>query len=511
MKLSTKLKIVALSLVAAFGAGLVYYANAETIDNTRDCDKYAVVYCGTMSVQEMRERYFNKGVSTIYGAFGISYEMLSGNYANGAVYRNGEVRLDNGTVVATNARTAIRNISGGTPISGTDAKVVPASRMGSAQRAFIRLDEQGRFKFAIMAPCGNPVVATNVVVPPKPKPQPVATCKALDQPVINRQTNTVALKAHATVENGATVKSYTFSITDASGKEVFSRSNTTSALTSETSATIKEAGTYTARVTVTTSLGDRTSNDCVKQFTIQPETPKANPGIKIEKKVDGLKHKTVQVGNEFPYQVTVTNTGNVDLKNAVVTDNAPQGVTFLKASEGTLQNNTWKATIAELKQGASKTFTITATIKEQVTGKVVNTACVDTPEIPGDKDGCDNATVDVPEKVEACNVQTGVIEKVEKGKENTPPYTTDLSKCEKIKVCDVTTKTIREVTKKEAEDTKRFVGIDSEECNPKPTTPTPPTPTALPRTGMTDMVLGGLGLGALVTSALAYVASRRHL
>ena len=127
--------------------------------------------------------------------------------------------------------------------------------------------------------------------------------------------------------------------------------NTTSALTSETSATIKEAGTYTARVTVTTSLGDRTSNDCVKQFTIQPETPKANPGIKIEKKVDGLKHKTVQVGNEFPYQVTVTNTGNVDLKNAVVTDNAPQGVTFLKASEGTLQNNTWKATIAELKQG----------------------------------------------------------------------------------------------------------------------------------------------------------------
>ena len=337
MKLSTKLKIVALSLVAAFGAGLVYYANAETIDNTRDCDKYAVVYCGTMSVQEMRERYFNKGVSTIYGAFGISYEMLSGNYANGAVYRNGEVRLDNGTVVATNARTAIRNISGGTPISGTDAKVVPASRMGSAQRAFIRLDEQGRFKFAIMTPCGNPVVATNVVVPPKPKPQPVATCKALDQPVINRQTNTVALKAHATVENGATVKSYTFSITDASGKEVFSRSNTTSALTSETSATIKEAGTYTARVTVTTSLGDRTSNDCVKQFTIQPETPKANPGIKIEKKVDGVKHKTVQVGNEFPYQVTVTNTGNVDLKNAVVTDNAPQGVTFLKASEGTLR------------------------------------------------------------------------------------------------------------------------------------------------------------------------------
>ena len=145
------------------------------------------------------------------------------------------------------------------------------------------------------------------------------------------------------------------------------------------------------------------------------------------------------------------------------------------------------------------------------TGKVVNTACVDTPEIPGDKDSCDNATVDVPEKVEACNVQTGVIEKVEKGKENTPPYTTDLSKCEKIKVCDVTTKTIREVTKKEAEDTKRFVGIDSEECNPKPTTPTPPTPTALPRTGMTDMVLGGLGIGALVTSALAYVASRRHL
>ena len=103
MKLSTKLKIVALSLVAAFGAGLVYYANAETIDNTRDCDKYAVVYCGTMSSQEIRERYYNKDVSKIYAAFDIYRDTLNGNYVNGAVYRNGEVRLDNDTVVATNA------------------------------------------------------------------------------------------------------------------------------------------------------------------------------------------------------------------------------------------------------------------------------------------------------------------------------------------------------------------------------------------------------------------------
>lgn len=72
----------------------------------------------------------------------------------------------------------------------------------------------------------------------------------------------------------------------------------------------------------------------------------------------------------------------------------------------------------------------------------------------------DNATVTVtgkdcaPEKVKACNTKTGIVEDVDKGKENTPPHTTDLSKCDKpepepemVKACNTKTGVIEDVEK----------------------------------------------------------------
>jgi LPXTG-motif cell wall-anchored protein len=59
----------------------------------------------------------------------------------------------------------------------------------------------------------------------------------------------------------------------------------------------------------------------------------------------------------------------------------------------------------------------------------------------------------------------------------------------------------------------------AETPTPTPETPTPtpetpaPTPevTELPRTGASDVIISGLGLGALVTASIAYVASRRSI
>lgn len=41
--------------------------------------------------------------------------------------------------------------------------------------------------------------------------------------------------------------------------------------------------------------------------------------------------------------------------------------------------------------------------------------------------------------VEACNTETGVVEKVAKGKENTAPHSTNMAKCKDVKVCDPAT------------------------------------------------------------------------
>lgn len=68
-------------------------------------------------------------------------------------------------------------------------------------------------------------------------------------------------------------------------------------------------------------------------------------------------------------------------------------------------------------------------------------------------------------KVDACNTETGVIEKVEKGKENVAPHTSDLSKCQKVTVCDSKTGNIVTITKHEADsDTDRYVDKDSDKC-----------------------------------------------
>lgn len=650
MKFSNKLKAMVLVLVAAVAAGAWMFADASRIDTGRDCDKFAVIRCGTHSAAELRQEYDSRGTSksggnksslrqsdipAIFSAMGISRASLEGDYHHGYVDRSGNVRLGD-RIVAKNARTAIRNLRGGSAISGSStARIHSTSAMASAQAALIKLNSKGQFMFAVMKPCGNPVQATNVVpeptppprptppkppvpTPPKPAPKPAAACRVLDQPVVTDRTK-VSMKAHATVANGATVSAYSFFITDAKGAEVFSRTVYTSALEGSTETVFGQAGTYTVKAKVHSSIGVHESADCVKQVTIPPApTPPTppkpqKPSVKIEKLVNGKEHAVVDVNGHFVYQIRVTNNGETDLKNLTVTDKAPEGVTFVKASEGTvIEGKMWKYTMPELKKGqTSEPITITAYVPVHLAGTIKNTACVTVPGVPGDGDDCDDATIEVkkkpnyecreltvnqfgrdhfkfsvsyaanngatfkkaiykvydaqgkevyssengefkgfgagtytvkafivvtvngkdvevtsagcekqvtiaPEMVEACNTQTGVIEKVEKGKENTPPYTKDFSKCEKIKVCDLEQKVVREVTREEAKDTKRYGAVDHEACNPKPVTPptpvtpTPPAVTELPRTGLTDVLIGGLGLGALATASVAYVMSRRQ-
>jgi len=171
---------VALLAMATVG---VVQLQAGATDTTRDCDKYAVIRCGTMSAAELRAEYeTNNGsasngttakqpdIRKVFSAMNISAADLAGGFKSGVVYKNGTVKVD-GKVVATEARMAARNL-GGTPIPGTSASKVSVSAMGDSQTALVKFNQKGKFLFAVMKPCGNPVTATPKVTPNETPPTP---------------------------------------------------------------------------------------------------------------------------------------------------------------------------------------------------------------------------------------------------------------------------------------------------------------------------------------------------
>jgi uncharacterized repeat protein (TIGR01451 family)/LPXTG-motif cell wall-anchored protein len=422
-------------LLALFGVatlGVVQLDANAAVDNSRDCDRFAVVYCGTMSVAEARNKYDQRDHAKIFSAMGISKSELGGNIRDGVVYQNGTVKVG-GKVVATGAMMAARGL-GGSPISGTGASKVSVSRMGSAQTAFVKFDSNGRFEFAVMKPCGNPVTAQ----PPKPEPQPAALCKNLAITKIER--TKFRFDARAEVKNGATVRSYQFVVSRGT-QQVAKQTVTTSKLNASYTYTAERPGTYTVRVTVNTSVGPKSGPTCVKQFTVAqpPEQPK-NPGVDIEKFVENVKYKRVGINVEYEYQINVINTGDIDLKNVVVTDTPDQGITLISASAGEVEDNTWTYTIPELKVEETMEFTLKAKVPAYLAGLLTNTVCVDAPEVPGNPDDCDKADVDVPKqpgKIEVCELATNTVITIDEDEYNPQLHSFDLSDCDEAPVTEL--------------------------------------------------------------------------
>lgn len=516
----TKRPLVTTLFVALLGAALfgaiVPGTNNQALAENRDCDSNAIMYCGAYSASEFQQKYNANApgdLRNIYAHYGVNTAEVAGA-KHGYVTRDGKVTV-NGKVVATGAYTVGRETkpnSHTVTIAGkTYYERNSTSNFNWDLNAFVVLDQFGRFKYALIKDCGNPVVA----VPTQPvavatcdtltatavnrttynftakasasnggtitgysynfgdgtvksgnatishtyakpgtytvkvtaktnlgdrtsaactktvtvAPEPAAVCNGLTATITNR-TN-VSLKAIATATNGATIQNYSFTITDENDKTVFNKTATTDTV----STTLKDAGSYKAKVVVKTSVGDKTGPACEKSFTIAKEKV---PGVSIEKLVNNKKSDTAAVNVPYDYQLKVTNTGETALTNVKVTDPAPANIQFIKASVGTITNNEWSYTIPSLKVGESVTFTITAQVTKEVEGAIKNTACVDAPTVPGTPDDCDDATVTVP---------------------------------------------------------------------PTPVVP-PVTPPELPQTGVADSIVSIIGLGALVMSSIYYVVSR---
>lgn len=264
-----KLILFAVALLSVATLGVVQLTANAKIDESPDCDKYAIMYCGAKDATEFQKKFNADGKYTdhtkVYAAFGISKADVTG-MVNGVVWKNGNVTVGNTTIVATNARDAARNL-GGTPIAGTQgAAITSTSTFGDeGQKAMIKM-VNGEFKFAIITSCGNPVVATPKKPPVPPKP-PTGVCDKLTLTKISR--TQVKLAASAKVANGGKVISYTYNFGDGT-------SSTTPAPTA--THTYPDTGkTYTLTLTVKVQLGnvtkDVTAATCKTTFCVTPLPP----------------------------------------------------------------------------------------------------------------------------------------------------------------------------------------------------------------------------------------------
>jgi uncharacterized repeat protein (TIGR01451 family) len=315
-------------------------------------------------------------------------------------------------------------------------------------------------EFGIMVGCGN-LFAPRIPTPPPPPPAPAAACTNLD--AIKIAYNRYRFKASASVSGGAAISSYAIVVKNAAGNIVktITQPSTATSVDIPTEYTFSP-GTYSAVATVTTSLGAKTSAGCAESFTVPtPPTP-ASPSVTIDKKVDGVDFKTVAINQEFTYQITVKNTGNVTLSNVLVSDTPPTGVTLVKASHGTITSNKWSYTVSSLAAGQSLSYTLTAKVPAYVAGQLRNNACVDSPTIPNaNPDDCDDAVVELPvPEIKVCELSTFKTITIKETAFSTTLHSKNLADCNRLQVCELSSNTVITIRETAFDGSKHSKNLD---------------------------------------------------
>ena len=230
----------------------------------RDCDNNAIIKCGAVDVNELKNKYNSQAdLKNIYAHYGVSAGMLDGAQM-GEVHKDGRVTVGGRTVATGASSIGRQNIFSGSTkinIAGNEYYETPNSSAFRSQSitAFVFLDGNGEFVAAILTSCGNPVRGVKVHVP-----KPSYKCVSLTGDKINR--NTYKFTATATAENGATIVGYRYDFGD--GKSETSQSNIINH-------TYAQPGEYVAKVVVDVKVGDQikqvTDNKCQVKVPVKSE------------------------------------------------------------------------------------------------------------------------------------------------------------------------------------------------------------------------------------------------
>ncbi len=157
-----------------------------------NCDDNSVISCGAYTKSELKDGWSaHAGVQCLYTHFGISQadvRNIDSNSVDGTVTKSGNVVV-NGKIVATDAMTAGRTPDGNnasTPYTCAGQtfymRSPSVSFNSNSLSAFVVMDSNDRFSFAIINSCGNPVMATPVA-PKTIKPAATQPVKPATVPV----------------------------------------------------------------------------------------------------------------------------------------------------------------------------------------------------------------------------------------------------------------------------------------------------------------------------------------
>ena len=357
------------------------------------CPSNDIMPCGASSrTSFIKKLKANKpsDMNNIYAKYGLpssQYDEFAKYAKDGKINPNNGNITVNGNVVGRDGLSLGRNPKSASKKVVIDGKTYHQSHIKDLTKyyndALVLFDAKGNIQTVIMNLCGNPIKVT--------PDNPNYKCESLKATKVNNTVYKFSSKVSAS--DGASVSKVVYDFGDGT-------THTEKSPSTVVTHTYAKPGTYTAKVTAyikaTFGRGEfpiTVTADCKKTIKVE-ET--AKPAIDITKTVDGVEKKEVALNTPFTYQLTVKNTGNVDLTNAVVTDPAPANVQFLTTDKGTITNNVLSYTIPSLKVGESTVITMTAKVTAQVEGNIKNTACVDAVEVPGEKDDCDDAYVNVP-------------------------------------------------------------------------------------------------------------------
>lgn len=357
------------------------------------------------------------------------------------------------------------------------------------------------------------VTATKCQVKITVAPEATYACNGLAATDISR--NEYRFKAAATASNGATIESYAFDFGD--GKNQTSSSDTVTHA-------YDQAGTYTVKVAVNVKVNGQTKtvNDekCKVTVTVAPEPVYSCDGLESTK-ISRLEHK-------FDGTATAENGAQIIGYTFDFGDGKQQATTTPSVNHTYDKEGTYKAKM-------------TVTVKVNGETKSVTSAVCEA-----------NVIVTPPNKVEVCNPETGEIIVVDEEDQDKYVPVGDEA-CKPVEVCNPETGEIIKVKPSEAgnykpvgdaacqpkeeckpgipvgderceekpEECKPDVPMGSEECEPCPipgkemysknAAECAEAPAELPKTGMGDILGGGLGLGSLIAAGAYWYASRRGL
>lgn len=152
---------------------------------TAACPTNDIIRCGVTDRADFREKYYDNELNdlyAIYANYGIRPVEVARYGVEGTVNRDGTVRA-NGRVVATDAYSLGRdakpysnpvNIGNGTYHESRAQDVLNQESLPS----LVVMDQNGRFKYAVIKECGNPVrarAAEPPARPTQPMPPPATT------------------------------------------------------------------------------------------------------------------------------------------------------------------------------------------------------------------------------------------------------------------------------------------------------------------------------------------------